>query len=140
MSTAVHPGYLEQVLADLVRIDSTNPALGDGVGAGEGEIARYVADVMREIRRLERKQEALETEKEREGEKLAQLKEQIYTAKWQYDDTRALRPGLKEYALRRCAEAALEGYCASLFPLALLARNEELPGRLPCSGPSPRLR
>ena len=40
----------ERLLVDLVRIDSTNPALGgDGHGAGEREIAAYVADVMHDI-------------------------------------------------------------------------------------------
>ena len=40
----------ERILADLVRIDSTNPTLGgDGHGAGEREIAAYVADVMHDI-------------------------------------------------------------------------------------------
>ena len=50
MQTDIDLDYLETVLSDLVRIDSTNPALGeDGHGAGEEEIATYVADVMHDI-------------------------------------------------------------------------------------------
>ncbi len=50
MSLSVDPDSVEQTLADLVRIDSTNPALGtDGRGAGETEIAAYLAERMRDI-------------------------------------------------------------------------------------------
>ena len=50
MQTNIDPDHLETLLANLVRIDSTNPALGaDEAGAGEEEIAAYVADVMRDI-------------------------------------------------------------------------------------------
>jgi acetylornithine deacetylase len=40
--------YLTKTLADLVRIDSVNPAL-DGTGAGEGEIAARVAQEMERL-------------------------------------------------------------------------------------------
>ena len=40
--------WLTRVLSDLVRIDSVNPSLVEG-GAGEAEIAAYVADVLREM-------------------------------------------------------------------------------------------
>jgi acetylornithine deacetylase len=50
MQTERPPDRAARILADLVRIDSTNPALGgDGHGAGEEEIAAYVADVMHDI-------------------------------------------------------------------------------------------
>ena len=50
MQTDMDLDSVETVLADLVRIDSTNPALGaDGHGAGEEEIAAHVANVMRDI-------------------------------------------------------------------------------------------
>jgi len=50
MPTDIDRDSVERILADLVRIDSTNPALGgDEHGAGEDEIAAYVADVMRDI-------------------------------------------------------------------------------------------
>ena len=50
MQSDIDPASLENVLADLVRIDSTNPALGtDKTGAGEADIAAYVADAMHDI-------------------------------------------------------------------------------------------
>jgi len=50
MQTDIDLASVESLLADLVRIDSTNPALGaDDTGAGEEEIAAYVADVMHDI-------------------------------------------------------------------------------------------
>ena len=50
MQTDIDRDRIEAVLTDLVRIDSTNPALGaDGRGAGEQEIATYVADAMHDI-------------------------------------------------------------------------------------------
>ena len=50
MQTANTRDRTERILADLVRIDSTNPELGGANhGVGEGELAAYVADVMRDI-------------------------------------------------------------------------------------------
>lgn len=50
MQTEIDLDTVERLLRDLVRIDSTNPALGtDGNAAGEEEIAAYVADVMHDI-------------------------------------------------------------------------------------------
>lgn len=40
--------WLVRTLSELVRIDSVNPSLAEG-GAGESEIAAYVAEVLREI-------------------------------------------------------------------------------------------
>jgi acetylornithine deacetylase len=48
LDPADHRAYLIRTLQDLVQIDSTNPALVDG-GAGEEEIATYVADAMRDL-------------------------------------------------------------------------------------------
>lgn len=44
----IDEAWLARTLSDLVRIDSVNPSLVDG-GAGETEIAAYVAGVLREI-------------------------------------------------------------------------------------------
>ncbi len=50
MSLSIDPDSVEDTLADLVRIDSTNPALGaDERGAGEAELAAYIADRMHDI-------------------------------------------------------------------------------------------
>ena len=50
MSFSIDPESVEDTLANLVRIDSTNPALGaDGRGAGEAELAAYIAERMRNI-------------------------------------------------------------------------------------------
>lgn len=50
MSPPIDQASIESVLGDLVRIDSTNPALApNGRGAGEEEIAAYVADQMRDM-------------------------------------------------------------------------------------------
>lgn len=40
--------YLEKILARLVQIDSTNPSLAEN-GAGEAEVATYVADLFEEL-------------------------------------------------------------------------------------------
>ncbi|MCS3656058.1 M20/M25/M40 family metallo-hydrolase [Salinibacter ruber] len=50
MSLSIDPDSVEDTLADLVRIDSTNPALGaDERGAGEAGLAAYIADRMHDI-------------------------------------------------------------------------------------------
>ena len=50
MSLSIDPDSVEDTLADLVRIDSINPALGaDERGAGEAELAAYIADRMHDI-------------------------------------------------------------------------------------------
>ncbi|MCS3666895.1 acetylornithine deacetylase [Salinibacter ruber] len=50
MSLSIDPDSVEDTLADLVRIGSTNPALGaDERGAGEAELAAYIADRMHDI-------------------------------------------------------------------------------------------
>ncbi len=50
MSLSIDPDSVEDTLADLVRIDSTNPALGaDERGAGEAELAAHIADRMHDI-------------------------------------------------------------------------------------------
>ena len=45
---AIDHDYLTRTLADLIRINSINPSLVPG-GAGEAEIAAYVADALRRI-------------------------------------------------------------------------------------------
>jgi len=45
---SIDPQYLTDVLRDLVQIDSTNPALVED-GAGEAEIATYLADEMKNL-------------------------------------------------------------------------------------------
>ena len=48
MKLPIDPQYLTDVLRDLVEIDSTNPSLVDN-GAGEAEIATYLADEMKTL-------------------------------------------------------------------------------------------
>ena len=48
MSITIDKLYLTDILATLVRIDSTNPSLSED-GAGEAEIAAYVAGLLRDL-------------------------------------------------------------------------------------------
>ncbi len=48
MTLTIDRNYLVQTLTDLVRIDSTNPSLTPG-GAGEAEIATYIAEALRDL-------------------------------------------------------------------------------------------
>jgi acetylornithine deacetylase len=49
MKIAVDRNYLLDILTDFVRINSINPSL-DPSGAGEGEIAAYIADAMHKLK------------------------------------------------------------------------------------------